>query len=474
MADHGDLLFDGVLACADALSTGAVSAVELVDAALARLDEWEPHLNAFLAVWPDRAREAARAADAARAAGDDRPLLGVPTAIKDEIHIAGEVTRYGSRSLTDPAPTDAEVVRRLRDEAGMILLGKTNMPEFGQWAFTQSDLHGVTRNPWDLDRTPGGSSGGSAAAVAAGIVPMAMGADGGGSIRIPAACCGLFGIKVSRGRISPAPDVDSYAGLSVVGPLTRTVTDSARIVDLLRGNLPADRHRCPDPAVSFTEAAATPPRSLRIAVSTKGAVPGFPLAPTVVTAVESVADTLAALGHRVERHDRRPPDPLVAWVSAGGPGIREHLAHASHPDRIEPATRIHVGRLQTPPMVERWALRRVDHIGAAANRMFEGHDVLLTPVVGLLPPPADGLGRGGAIPTAARNLWAVPFTTLWNVAGNPAATVPAGFSPGGVPLAVQLVAPYGDEATLYSLAAQLEAERPWADARPTPPAPRAG
>ena len=310
MPSPADLLFDGVAACAGALARGEVTSVELVEATLARIDAVEPHLNAFRAVWTDRARAGAGDADEARAAGDDRPLLGVPIALKDDLDVAGEVTGHGSRACGDPAPHDAEVVRRLR-AAGVVAVGKTNMPEFGQWAFTESDLHGITRNPWDLDRTPGGSSGGSAAAVASGVVPAAMGSDGGGSIRIPAACCGLFGMKVTRGRISPAPEADLWNGLAVVGPLTRTVGDSALLHDVLRGNLPDDRYRCDDPPTSFVEAAAARPHPLRIALSTRSTVPGIPIADQMVAAAESVAATLTELGHQVDVYDHRWPEHLI-------------------------------------------------------------------------------------------------------------------------------------------------------------------
>ncbi len=465
MPNPGDLLFDGVSAAADALARGDVSSVELVEASLRRIEELDPHLNAFRCTWSAEALEGARSADAARAAGDDRPLLGVPLAVKDEIDIAGRVTGYGSRACTEPAAGDAEVVRRLR-AAGCIFVGKTNMPEFGQWGFTESDLHGITRNPWDLDRTPGGSSGGSAAAVAAGMVPAALGGDGGGSIRIPAACCALFGMKVTRGRISPAPEADLWNGLAVVGPLTRSVRDSAVLTDILRGNLPTDKYRCDDPPFSFVEAVDAPHRPLRIALSTRSAVPGQRVARVMVAAAESAAATLTELGHQVEVVDQRWPEPLLAFATLGNGGIREHVEQTAHPERVERATKIHLGRVPLPAAAERWGLHRAGVVSRQANRVFEHHDLLLTPVIGSLPKRAGGLGHAGAAITSLRNLWAVPFTTLWNVAGNPAATMPAGFTDDGVPLGVQLVAPMGDECTIYTVASQFEQARPWAQRRP--------
>lgn len=468
MGEPGDLLFGGVGACADALARGEVTSVQLVEASFDRIEALEPHLNAFRSTWSAEALAGARAADTARAAGDDRPLLGLPLAVKDEIDVAGRVTGYGSRACAEPAAGDAEVVRRLR-AAGCIFVGKTNMPEFGQWAFTESDLHGVTRNPWDLDRTPGGSSGGSAAAVAAGMVPAALGGDGGGSIRIPAACCGLFGMKVTRGRVSPAPEADLWNGLAVVGPITRTVRDSALLNDVLRGNLPTDRYRCDDPPLSFTEAVDAPHRPLRIALSTRSTVPVVRVAREMVAAAESAAATLSGLGHHVEVVDQRWPEPLVAFATLGNGGIREHVEDTSHPERVERATRIHLGRVPLPAAAERWGLHRAGVVSRRANRVFDDHDLLLTPALGSRPKRAGGLGHAGAALTSLRNLWAVPFTTLWNVAGNPAATMPVGFTDDGVPLAVQLVAPLGDECTIYSVAAQFEQARPWAQRRPLLP-----
>src|SRR5207253_3224815 len=258
--DASELAYAGIARQAELIAAGEVSARELLDLYLARIERFDPLLNAFRVVFAERSRLEADQADARRRAGETRPLLGVPVAIKDDIDVAGEVTAWGTNAHGGPAPADAEVVRRLR-EAGAVVIGKTNVPELTIWPFTESATFGVTRNPWDPDRTPGGSSGGSAAAVAAGLVGAALGSDGGGSIRLPSAYCGLFGLKAQRGRVSLAPHPDHWHGMSVVGWLTRTVADSALLYDVTRGPHPVDADTPPEPERSFAEAAAAEPRA---------------------------------------------------------------------------------------------------------------------------------------------------------------------------------------------------------------------
>src|SRR3954454_9429513 len=281
MAAHADLAFAGLARHAALIAAGEVSSRELVELFLGRIDRYDPLLNSYRAVYAERARAEADQADGRRRAGERRPLLGVPVAIKDDIDIAGEVTGMGTDAATEPAAADAEVVRRIR-AAGAVVLGKTQVPELMSTPFTESPTFGVTRNPWDLQRTPGGSSGGSAAAVAAGLASAALGSDGAGSIRVPAACCGLFGLKPQRGRVSMAPDLEAHQGMAVYGPLTRTVEDAGRLMDAITDGGP-----------SLAEAARQPPGALRIAVST--AIP-----PGIVArldaeqraGVEAVADAL--------------------------------------------------------------------------------------------------------------------------------------------------------------------------------------
>src|SRR3954452_15794581 len=285
--DRDDLAFAGLARHADLIANGELSSRELTELFLARIARLDPKLNAFRVVFAEPALVEADQADSRRRGEDRRPLLGVPIAIKDDIRVAGEITGY--RCDWDPPvqPADSEVVRRLR-AAGAVIIGKTHVPELMATAFTESPTYGVTRNPWDLHRTSGGSSGGSASAVAAGLVSAAIGTDGAGSVRIPAACCGLFGFKSQRGRISTAPDVDPHRGMSVHGPLTRTVEDAARLLEAVRDGGP-----------SVTEAAATPPGKRRIAVSVGLPPLGVEVDAEQRFSVDSTAGLLRSLGHEV-------------------------------------------------------------------------------------------------------------------------------------------------------------------------------
>src|SRR3954469_16031429 len=289
-----DLAFAGVASQADLVRRGEVSSRELVELSLRRIAALDPELNAFGAVYADRALAEADAADRRRAGGDNAPLLGVAFAVKDEIDIAGEVTSRGTAAVTTRAPADAEVVRRLR-AAGAVIVGKTTMPEVGLWPFTESITWGVTRNPWATDHTPGGSSGGSAAAVAAGMVPAALATDGAGSIRIPAACCGLFGLKPHSGRVPRAPHDRDGSTWIVFGALTRSVLDTALVLDVLCG---------PMGEAAFADAARVAPARLRVATSfafprgTRGT-----LAPDMSRALEDTAELLRGLGHEVVERD---------------------------------------------------------------------------------------------------------------------------------------------------------------------------
>ena len=464
-----ELAFAGVAGQSELLRRGEVTSRELVELALARIDRLDPELNAFGAVYAERAREEAGAADRRREAGEHAPLLGIPMAVKDEMDIAGEVTSRGTDAFTARAADDAEVVRRLRS-AGAVVVGKTTMPELGLWPFTESVRWGVTRNPWDVERTPGGSSGGSAAAVAAGLVPAAIGADGAGSIRIPAACTGLFGLKPQSGRVPRSPHDSDGSHWIVYGTLTRSVLDTALVLDAVRGPMHGDDGSAPpEPARPFADAAAAPPGPLRIAVSS-----AFPagvrgrLTPEVKGALDGTADLLRRLGHTVVEQDVdfRPRDaPVILGILFRA--IHDFVGEVDRPARLERRSRAlaRPGRLISD--------RRRDRLLAAERRMtervgrlFEDHDVLLTPVMSEPAVPAGLMeGRGATATYEWATRW-VPFNVLWNATGQPAASVPAGFSADGLPLAVQLVGRPNDEPTLLSLAAQLEAARPWADRRP--------
>ena len=452
--DAADLAYAGVARQAELVRSGAVGARELVELSLERIERLDPSLNAFRVVRAERARAEADAAQARLAAGETAPLLGVPIAVKDNMDVAGEVTAHGTGVAVEPAAADCEVVRRLR-AAGAVVVGKTNMPELALWPqLTESQTWGATRNPWDPGRSTGGSSGGSAAAVAAAMVAGALGSDGGGSIRIPSAACGLFGIKPQRGRVPLAPDDDHWLGLTCFGPMTRTVADAAVLLDALLGG----------PA-GYARAARTAPPRLRIAVSTRPTLPAKPKA-AAREAVASTADLLRSLGHVVRERD---PDygqiqPLFgpryargAWLDA------QRLGRGAE---LERRTR---GIVRLGGRLERMAARARAKEAARATRInavFDEHDVLMTPVTAAQPAAVGRYDGAGAVRTFLGAGEFACYTAVWNVTGQPAAAVPAGFDADGLPMAVQLVARPDDEATLFALAAQIEQARPWAHRRP--------
>lgn len=457
--DATDLAFAGIARQAELVRAGEVTPRELVELYVERIERIDPRLNAVRTLYAERALlEADQAAGRLGAGGaEERPLLGVPLLVKDDVDVGGEVTGYGSGASTRPAAADAEVVRRLR-AAGAIVLGKTHTPELMQWPFTESATFGVTRNPWDPARSPGGSSGGSGAAVAAGLAGAAVGSDGAGSIRIPAACCGLFGLKPQRGRVPTAPLEDPWQGLSTVGCLTRSVRDTALYFDAV-----ADE---PDGGPSFADAAAREPGRLRIACSTKNPLLA-PLHREPREAYEATIELLRSLGHEVERHDPPYGDFVTEIVPRYLRGIADDAGRLPEPERLERRTRgmVRMGRLLPDAVVAR-ARAREAATAARLGQVFADHDVLLTPALAALPLPVGRYEGRGALWTFNGVSRFTPYTPPWNVTGQPAASVPAGFTPDGVPLAVQLVGRPGDEATLLSLAAQLEAARPWADRRP--------
>ncbi len=295
-----ELAFLPALEQARLVREGEVSSSDLVALSLERIERLDPRLNAFVTVCGDEALERAKAIDSTPG---DAPFRGVPIGIKDLAATAGIRTTYSSRAYADYMPDfDTAVVRRIRD-AGFVIVGKTNTPEFGTVAFTESDLNGATRNPWNTDLTPGGSSGGAAAAVSAGLVPIAHASDGGGSIRIPASCCGLFGLKPSRGRVSSAP-FGSLEGLSTAGPMARTVADAAAFLDVVAGYEPGDPWWVPPPERPFSETTGEPPPRLRIAATTSPPIDVL-VDPECVAALSDAAELLAGLGHEVR--DETPP-----------------------------------------------------------------------------------------------------------------------------------------------------------------------
>jgi amidase len=462
-----EIAFAGAARQAEMVRSGEISPTELVRLHLGRIERLNPTLNAFRTVFAERALLEAEQAEARLKGGDERPLLGVPIAIKDEVDIGGELKTMGTDGFSEPAKADCEVVRRLR-EAGAIVLGQTLLPELAICGFTESATWGVTRNPWDPQRTPAGSSGGSGAAVAAALVPIAHASDGAGSIRFPAASCGLFGLKPQRGRVSLAPELEHWNGLSASGCLSRNVLDTALWLDVVSGGSREPGAPLP-PERPFVESARTAPGKLRIAVST---LPPRAAAPPTVSdvakgAVAETAELLRSLGHGIAERD---PD----WGGVGNNiiprylrGAAEDVAMVPHPERLERRTRGfgRLGSLIPDAVFER--ARKAEAIDAARiNAIFDDHDVLMTPVMGGTALPVRRWEGRGAIWTLLGMSRFYPYAVPWNHLGNPAMAVPAGFAADGMPLSVQIVGRPGDEATLLSLAAQMEAERPWADKRP--------
>jgi amidase len=463
-----DLAFAGAAKQAELVRAGEVSPRELVQLCLDRIARFDPQLNSFRKVFAEKALLEAEQAEARLKAGDERPLLGVPIAIKDEVDVAGEVNTHGTDAFTEPARDDSEMVRRLR-EAGAIIVGLTLLPELAICGFTESATYGVTRNPWNPQRTPAGSSGGSGAAVAAGLVPIASAGDGAGSIRLPAASCGLFGLKPSRGRVSLAPELEGWRGLAVLGCLSRNVLDSALWLDVISGGS-SEAEAPPPPEGSFVEAAKRSPGKLRVAYST---LPPRAAAPPTVDqavkdAVADAAELLGSLGHDVTQRD---PD----WGGIGNNltarflgGVAETVREVPHPERLERRTRGFgkLGSTLPTALYERARTSGRAADAARVNAIFNSVDVLVTPVMGGTALPVRRWEGRGALHTVLGMSRFYPYCVPWNHLGNPAMSVPTGFADDGMPLAVQIIGRPGDEATLLSLAGQLEAERPWADARP--------
>ena len=382
--------------------------------------------------------------------------------------MAGQSTTRGSRSYGPPAGADAEAVRKLR-AAGAIPVGITNVPELTIFPWTATDANGVTRNPWDLGRTPGGSSGGSAAAVAAGMVPCATGSDGGGSIRIPAAACGLVGMKSTRGRVSMQPARDGWLGLAVYGGLARTVRDSALLLDVMHGSLDGDADVAPPFDGSYVEAAATPPGRLRIAISRK-VPPGLiaKVSPDQRAALERTGRLLEGLGHGVS--ERSPAYGIVQidFVQMWMRGIYEESCGVPDPSQLERLTRQMAagGRYAVPERRRAKLLVKRDAITARILALWNEIDVLVTPGLAKTAIAAEG-GYGKHAPLAIDIAGRfTPFTAVFNVTGQPAISIPAGIGSDGLPLSVQLVGRPGAEDLLYSLAGQIEQAAPWADRKP--------
>lgn len=466
-----DIIWLSATEQAELLRRREISSTELTETYLARIDALNPQLAAYVTVCADQALAAARRADQLLMSSSppDAPFLGVPVSIKDLAETKGVRTTYSSRAFADYVPDfDAAVVRRLKG-AGFIVLGKTNTPEFGNLSFTESVLNGICRNPWDLERTPGGSSGGAAAAVAAGLCPVAHGTDGGGSIRTPASCCGVVGLKPARGRVSCAPTLGEYmVGLSTNGMLTRTVLDAAATLDVIAGYEVGDPYWAPPPARPFREEVRESPGKLRVAFTTVSPT-GHPMTPECVAAVRSAATQLAGLGHEVEERcpevDPGSYDVLMRlWVTAP-------CYHPSdNSELFEPLTRFVLDMAQqnsSAQYVE--AVNALHRLSRAIVAFWNDYDVLVTSVL-LRPPVPVGFmfeGTDDLWEQYLRDaLFLQYFTPLGNVTGLPGISLPLHWSRDGLPVGVHILGPPAGESLLLRLAAQLEAASPWRDRRP--------
>jgi amidase len=448
-----ELAFAGVARQAELVRAGEVSPRELVETALERIHRLDRELNAFRVVFDERAL--AEADKAGRHThSDGMPLLGVPIAVKDDMAVQGTPRVLGSNAHGPAETEDCELVRVLR-AAGAIVIGVARTPELALWPFTETAHGGITRNPWDLSFSPGGSSGGPGAAVAAGLVAASTASDGAGSIRIPAACCGLFGLKTQRGRVPTAPSRVVCAGLSVYGFLARTVADTALLYEVVTGE-------------PYVAAARREPGKLRIAMTTK-IPPGATarLKPAQRGAVQETAELLRSLGHEVVE---RTPSYGLAGTNVTVryfAGVATEADAMAHPERLERRTQ----RILRVGVAARRALLRRALAAEAAdarriNRIFDDVDVVLSPTITRPPLPIGKYDGCGATRTFNAAAGFVAFNPVWNHIGNPAAAVPAGFDDDGLPLSVQIAGRPDGEETLLSLAHQLETARPWADARP--------
>src|SRR4051794_4723604 len=473
MAD--DVMFKSATEQAELVRSGELPARELVDASLAAIDRLNDELNAVVTRCDERALAEADAVQA----GDERPLAGVPLLVKDLAALTeGVRTTMGMRALEDWIPEeDSATVRRLR-AAGAIVVGKTNLPEMGILPVSEPLRFGPARNPWDTSRTPGGSSGGSAAGVAAGMVAIAHGNDGGGSIRIPASCCGLVGLKPSRGRVSRAPRLSELAaGYATDGVLTRTVRDSALGLDLLAGYEPGDPYWALDPSAPFVEALEREPGTLRVAYVVDSPN-GVPVHDDCVAATRQAVELLESLGHQVqlvevEADPRYVENFVTVWIAGTANEVATWSRISGQTldiEQLEPLSRqMYDMSLQLSATDYLGALDWLYDYSREIVAMWEGFDVLVTPTLAKPPieigalAPAKGEQPVQMLMNSAEF---VPFTPVWNVTGQPAISLPLYQSDAGLPIGVQFVGPPAGEELLISLAAQLEAAQPWADRRP--------
>lgn len=456
---------------ADLVRRREVAPSELVEAAIGRIERLNPTLNAVVTRMYDQAR------DAAASGPPEGPFRGVPTLLKDlGPAYAGVPLTSGSDFTKHFVPDyDSVLVTRVK-QAGMVFVGKSNTPEFGLLPTTEPRLFGPCRNPWDTSRTSGGSSGGAAAAVAAGIVPVAQASDGGGSIRIPASCCGLFGLLPTRGRVSTAP-LGDITGLSRWHFVTRSVRDGAALLDVIKDPVPGDPYFAPPAPRPYREEVGVDPGRLRVAFSASSPL-GGPVHPDCVAAVQDAAKLCADLGHEVEEAAPGVDGAayrdsfMTIWygmIAANIAMLSAALGRAPSPERFEPGTwaMIERGRRITAAQ-HMQALAALQGIGRRVAGFLGKYDVWLTPTLGEPPLPLGALNvTADNFDRVSERLWTyVPFTPLCNATGHPAMSVPLYWNSEGLPIGVHFAGRFGDETTLIRLAAQLEAARAWARRRP--------
>lgn len=458
------------------VQSNEVTPLELLDAAIERADRINPSINALTWTWFDRARDEARNLTAS-----DQPLRGVPFILKD-LHAALVGTRMsnGNAAMKSAAYTcdhTTTLVQRYRD-AGLVIFGRGNSPEFGATPTTEPEAWGQTKNPWDLSRTAGGSSGGSAAAVAAGIVPAAHASDGGGSIRVPAACCGLVGLKVSQGRITAAPNRDE-TNLGVEHVVTRTVRDCAALLDATHGPGIGDRVIAPSPSRPYVDELVAPCAPLRIGFVTSRA-DGLPVEDDCVVAVRKTVTTLQSLGHHVEESWPKALDDtqagtrfLALWstnMSLARNGVERMLGRAVTKNDFELMnwTMAEYAKSMSATDYAQAVQDAAMYRRAIASWWADGFDILVTPTTSLIALPLGEIVNNPASPMdpMRRSAEFLGFTQPFNVSGQPAISLPLHRTRQGVPVGVQLVAAYGGDDLLIRLAAQLEQSMPWADFHP--------
>lgn len=462
-----DLCFTPALELAALVRSGSISALEITDCFLDRIDRINPAINAYVTVAAETARAAAHEADALRGRGEATgPLHGVPVSIKDLIHTAGVRTTGGSMIYRDFVPgEDSIAVKRLK-AAGAVMIGKTNTPEFGFKSTTENEICGDTRNPWDLNKTAGGSSGGAGAATAAGLAPLSIGTDAGGSIRTPSSFCGIFGLKPTFGRVPSAPAFGGGQSISHSGPMTRTVADAAALMDVIAQPHESDRRSVPAPAVAFTAALTQEPRALRVGWSSD--LGYAPVDPQVAAVTHAALAAFDDLDWDVDEADPGFADPAEIFntiIRAENYVAAKDLLD-THAEELDPGMREFTANGAAIPAFEYLHANRLrDELCAKLAQYFEHHDLLVTPTLAV--PPFDIGTRPAHI--AGRSIhgmsW-VAFTYPFNLTGNPAANVPCGFSADGLPLGLQVIGPRFADALVLQACAAFERARPWGSQRP--------